>query len=141
MNDDSKHDEGAPDTPPSIGFGRVIQAWRYSLDGLSGAWRTEGAFRQEVICAAILIPIALFIPVPVLHRGLLVASVLMVIVVELLNSAMEATVDRISMDRHPLAKKAKDTGSAAVLVAILVAMIVWTAVLFPFVLPYVPAYR
>ena len=141
MNDESKHDEEAPDAPPSIGFARVIAAWRYSLDGLAGAWRTEGAFRQEVILAAILIPIALLIPVPVLHRGLLVASVLMVIVVELLNSAMEATVDRISMDRHPLAKKAKDTGSAAVLVAILVAMIVWTAVLFPFVLPYVPAYR
>ena len=138
MNDESKHDEGAPDAPPSIGFARVVAAWRHSLDGLAAAWRTEGAFRQEVILAAILIPVAFLIPVPVLHRGLLVASVLMVIVVELLNSAMESAVDRISLDRHPLAKKAKDTGSAAVLVAILVAMIVWAAVLFPFVLPYVP---
>lgn len=139
MNDESKHDAHAPDAPPSIGFGRVIKAWRHSLDGLAGAWRTEGAFRQEVILAAILVPIACLIPVPVLHRGLLIASVLMVIVVELLNSAMEATVDRISMDLHPLAKKAKDMGSAAVLVAILIAMLVWAAVLFPFFLPFVPA--
>ena len=139
MNDESKHDEHTPDPPPSIGFARVVAAWGYSIDGLAGAWRTEGAFRQEVIIAAILIPIACLIPVPVLHRGLMVASVLMVLVVELLNSAIEAAIDRVSMDRHPLSKKAKDTGSAAVLVAILVAMLVWAAVLFPFVLPFVPA--
>ena len=133
MNDESKHDDRAPDPPPSIGFARVVNAWRYSLSGLAGAWRTEGAFRQEVIGAAILIPIACFIPVPVLHRALLIASVLMVIVVELLNSAMEAAIDRISLDRHPLSKKAKDTGSAAVLVSIVIAMLVWAGVLFPFV--------
>ena len=131
MNDESKHDDQAPDPPPSIGFARVVSAWRYSLSGLAGAWRTEGAFRQEVIGAAILIPIACFIPVPVLHRALLIASVLMVIVVELLNSAMEAAIDRISLDRHPLSKKAKDTGSAAVLVSIVIAMLVWAGVLFP----------
>jgi diacylglycerol kinase (ATP) len=131
VNDDSKHDENAPDAPPSIGFARVVNAWRYSLEGLAGAWRTEGAFRQEVIGAAILIPIACLIPVPVLHRALLIASVLMVIVVELLNSAMEAAIDRISLDRHPLSKKAKDTGSAAVLVSIVIAMLVWAGVLFP----------
>jgi diacylglycerol kinase (ATP) len=133
VNDESKHDEHAPDAPPSIGFARVVNAWRYSLSGLAGAWRTEGAFRQEVIGAAILIPIACFIPVPILHRALLIASVLMVIVVELLNSAMEAAIDRISLDRHPLSKKAKDTGSAAVLVSIVIAMLVWAGVLFPFV--------
>jgi diacylglycerol kinase (ATP) len=131
VNDESKHDEAAPDAPPSIGFGRVVTAWRYSMDGLAGAWRTEGAFRQEVICAAILIPIACLVPVPILERALLIAAVLMVIVVELLNSAMEAAIDRISLDRHPLSKKAKDTGSAAVLVAIVIAMLVWGAVLFP----------
>ena len=133
VNDESKHDDQAPDPPPSIGFARVVSAWRYSLSGLAGAWRTEGAFRQEVIGAAILIPIACLIPVPVLHRALLIASVLMVIVVELLNSAMEAAIDRISLDRHPLSKKAKDTGSAAVLVSIVIAMLVWAGVLFPFV--------
>ena len=72
-------------------------------------------------------------PVAFLERGLLIASVLMVIVVELLNSAMEAAIDRISLDRHPLSKKAKDTGSAAVLVSIVIAMLVWAGVLFPFV--------
>ena len=118
VNEDSKHDDHAPDPPPSIGFARVINAWRFSLAGLAGAWKTEGAFRQEVIGAAILIPIACLIPVPILHRALLIASVLMVMVVELLNSAIEAAVDRISLDRHALSKKAKDTGSAAVLVSI-----------------------
>jgi diacylglycerol kinase (ATP) len=131
VNDDSKHDEHTPDAPPSIGFARVVNAWRYSLDGLAGAWRTEGAFRQEVILAAILVPLACAVPVSFMERGLLIASVLMVMVVELLNSAMEAAIDRISMDRHPLSKKAKDTGSAAVLVAIVIAMIVWGAVLLP----------
>jgi diacylglycerol kinase (ATP) len=128
----SKHDEHAPDAPPSIGFARVVKAWRYSLDGLAGAWRTEGAFRQEAIVAAILIPVACFVPVSLIERGLLIASVLMVMVVELLNSAIEAGIDRISLERHPLSKKAKDTGSAAVLVAIVVAMVVWGAVLLPF---------
>jgi len=131
VEQESKHDEHAADAPPSIGFTRVVNAWRYSLDGLAGTWRTEGAFRQEVICAAILIPIACVIPVPILERGLLIASVLMVLVVELLNSAMEAAIDRVSMDPHPLSKKAKDTGSAAVLVAIVIAMLVWGSVLFP----------
>jgi diacylglycerol kinase (ATP) len=74
------------------------------------------------------------VPVPILERALLIAAVLMVIVVELLNSAMEAAVDRISLDRHPLSKKAKDTGSAAVLVAIVIAMLVWGAVLYPHLL-------
>jgi diacylglycerol kinase (ATP) len=134
VNDESKHDEGTPDAPPSIGFGRVVAAWRYSIDGLAGAWRTEGAFRQEVICAAILIPIACLVPVPILERALLIAAVLMVIVVELLNSATEAAIDRISLERHPLSKKAKDTGSAAVLVAIVIAMLVWGAVLYPHLL-------
>jgi diacylglycerol kinase (ATP) len=131
---ESKHDAETPDAPPSIGFARIVSAWRYSIDGLAGAWRTEGAFRQEVICAAILIPIACLVPVAILERGLLIAAVLMVIVVELLNSAMEAAIDRISLDRHPLSKKAKDTGSAAVLVAIVIAMLVWGAVLFPHLL-------
>jgi diacylglycerol kinase (ATP) len=131
VDQESKHDEHAPDAPPSIGFARVVNAWSYSLDGLAGTWRTEGAFRQEVICAAILIPIACVVPVPILERGLLIASVLMVLVVELLNSAMEAAIDRVSMDPHPLSKKAKDTGSAAVLVAIVIAMLVWGTVLFP----------
>ena len=128
---DSKHDEHAPDAPPSIGAGRVLKAFGYSIDGLAGAWRTEGAFRQEVLFAVVLIPVSCFLPVTMLEHGLLVASVLLVLVVELLNSAMEAAIDRISMDRHPLSKKAKDTGSAAVLLAIVTAMVTWGAILYP----------
>lgn len=127
---ESKHDEHAPDAPPTIGPGRVVKAFGYSIDGLAGAWRTEGAFRQEVLFAVILIPVSCFMPVTMLEHALLVASVLLVLVVELLNSSMEAAIDRISMDRHPLSKKAKDTGSAAVLLAIMTAMVVWGAILY-----------
>jgi diacylglycerol kinase (ATP) len=127
---DSKHDEHAPDAPPSIGPGRILKAFGYSIDGLAGAWRTEGAFRQEVLFAVVLIPGSCFLPVTMLEHALLVASVLLVLVVELLNSAMEAAIDRISMDRHPLSKKAKDTGSAAVLLAIVTAMVTWGAILY-----------
>ena len=127
---ESKHDEHAPDAPPSIGPGRVVKAFGYSIDGLAGAWRTEGAFRQEVLFAVVLIPISCFLSVTMVEHALLIGSVLLVLIVELLNSSMEAAIDRISMDRHPLSKKAKDTGSAAVLLAIVTAMIVWGAILY-----------
>ncbi len=133
VDNESKHDENAPDTPPSIGIGRLIQAFGYSVDGLAGAWRTEGAFRQEVLFAVVLIPLSCFLEVTMLEHALLIASVLLVMVVELLNSAMEAAIDRISMDRHPLSKKAKDTGSAAVLVAVIVAIVVWGAIVVPLI--------
>jgi len=131
VDEESKHDEHAPDAPPSIGFERVVKAFGYSIDGLAGTWRTEGAFRQEVIIAAVLIPLSCFFRVTMLEHALLIGSILMVLVVELLNSSMEAAIDRVSMELHPLSKKAKDTGSAAVLVAIVIAMLVWAAVLFP----------
>jgi len=131
MSAESRHDEHTPDAPPSIGPGRVVNAFRYSIDGLAGTWRTEGAFRQEVLIAAVLIPLSVFLPVPLIEHVLLVGSVLMVLIVELLNSSMEAAIDRISLDRHPLSKKAKDTGSAAVLLAIILAMIVWGAIVLP----------
>ena len=134
MSGDSRHDEHAPDAPPSIGPGRVVQAFRYSIDGLAGTWRTEGAFRQEVLIAAVLVPLSVFLNVTMIEHVLLVGSVLMVLIVELLNSSMEAAIDRISLDRHPLSKKAKDTGSAAVLLAIVLAMIVWGAIVVPLTL-------
>ena len=132
---ESKHDEGAPDAPPSISPARVVKAMGYSVDGLAGAWRTEGAFRQEVIFAVVLIPLSCFIPVSMLEHGLLVASVLLVLAVELLNSSLEAAIDRISMERNPLSKKAKDAGSAAVLMTILLATVLWGAILARFVIP------
>ena len=114
-----------PVGPPSIAPARIWKAFGYSLQGLAGAWKTEGAIRQEAIAVAVLVPTALFIPVTTVERVLLIASVLLVVVVELLNSAVEAAVDRISAERHPLSKKAKDTGSAAVLVAIVIAFVTW----------------
>jgi diacylglycerol kinase (ATP) len=126
--------EEPPRGAPSIGPGRVVKALGYSLHGLASAWRTEGAFRQEVLAAIVLIPLAWFSPVSTVERVLLIASVLLVMVVELLNSSIEAAVDRISTERHPLSRKAKDTASAAVLVAITCAVFVWGATLGPWLL-------
>jgi diacylglycerol kinase (ATP) len=107
------------------GLKRLWNAFGYSLDGFRAAYKHEDAFRQEVLLAAVLIPLALWLPVGALGRALMIASVLLVIVVELLNSAIEATVDRISLDNHALAKRAKDIGSAAVLVSLVNVVVVW----------------
>ncbi len=101
----------------------------YSLAGLRAAFRHEDAFRQEVLLAAVLIPVALYLPVEHLGKALMIACVLLVIVVELVNSAIEATVDRISLENHQLAKRAKDIGSAAVLVCLVNVAVVWALVL------------
>jgi len=120
--------EGAPAaSAPDIGLGRIGRAFGYSCEGLSCAWRTEAAFRQEALAAIVLVPLACLLPLPLVHRAMLVASVLLVMIVELINSSVEAAIDRISLDHHPLSKRAKDTGSAAVMLAIMVALITWTA--------------
>lgn len=111
------------------GLRRLWNAFGYSLDGFRAAYRHEDAFRQEILLAALLIPLALWLPVAGLGKALMVASVLLVIIVELLNSAVEATVDRISLDSHDLAKRAKDIGSAAVLVSLINVLAVWGLVL------------
>lgn len=111
------------------GLTRLFNALRYSFDGLSAAFRHEDAFRQECILAAILIPLALFMPVTGVGKALLIGSVLFVMIVELINSAIEATVDRVSLERHLLAKRAKDIGSAAVLLALVNLACVWGLVL------------
>jgi len=111
------------------GLRRVISATRNSFDGLAAALRHEDAFRQEMILAAVLVPLGLWLGRTGLERALLVASVLFVLVVELLNSAVEATVDRISFDNHRLAKRAKDIGSAAVMLALATAASVWLLVI------------
>lgn len=112
------------------GLRRLINAVRYSADGLSAAFRHEDAFRQESFLAAVLIPAAFFMPTDGTGKALLVGSVLLVLIIELINSAVEATVDRISLERHPLAKRAKDIGSATVLLALLNLAAVWGLVLF-----------
>jgi len=111
------------------GLRRVWNAFNYSIAGLKAAYLCEDAFRQEVWLAVLLVPTALLLPVPWLGRGLTIASVLLVLVVELLNSAIEAVVDRVSLENHRLAKRAKDIGSAAVLVSLLMVLAVWACVL------------
>ena len=113
------------------GLRRIWNALGYSLSGLRAAYRNEDAFRQESLLAAVMIPVALSLPVPGIDRALMIASVLMVLVVELLNSAVEAAIDRISLDRHRLSKRAKDIGSAAVLIALINVLATWSLVLLP----------
>ncbi|HCI53931.1 MAG TPA: diacylglycerol kinase [Gallionella sp.] len=111
------------------GLRRLLNAFGYSLAGFRAAYKHEDAFRQEALLAAILIPLAIWLPVSMTGRALMIGSILLVIIVELLNSAIEATVDRISLDSHDLAKRAKDIGSAAVLVSLVNAMVIWVLVL------------
>ncbi len=112
------------------GMQRLWNALGYSLQGLASAFRHEDAFRQEVLLTALLIPAAFFIPVGAAERALMIASVLLVLIVELLNSAVEAAVDRISLENHSLAKRAKDIGSAAVFLSLINVAAVWLLVLF-----------
>ena len=112
------------------GLRRLWNAFHYSLAGFKAAYQNEDAFRQESLLAAILIPLALFLPAGAVGKALMIASVLLVLVVELLNSAVEATVDRISLEDHRLAKRAKDIGSAAVLLSLVNLVAVWLLVLF-----------
>ena len=112
------------------GLRRIWNALFYSFDGLKAAYRHEDAFRQEVWLALVLIPVALFLPVSGIGKALMMASVLMVLIVELLNSAVEATVDQVSLKHHRLAKRAKDIGSAAVLFSLINVAVVWLFVLF-----------
>ncbi|BDY04511.1 diacylglycerol kinase [Ferrimonas sp. YFM] len=112
------------------GFLRLIHATRYSWLGLKAAWRCEAAFRQELVGFLVLAPLALWLPVSGLETLLLIGSVVALIIVELLNSAVEAVVDRIGDEFHPLSGQAKDMGSAAVLLTLLMAAATWAYVLF-----------
>lgn len=112
------------------GLKRLWNAFHYSLAGFKAAYQNEDAFRQESLLAAVLIPLALFLPAGAVSKALMIASVLLVLIVELLNSAVEATVDRISLEDHQLAKRAKDIGSAAVLLSLVNLTVVWALVLF-----------
>lgn len=111
------------------GLRRLINATRYSLEGLAAAWRHENAFRQELVLAAVLAPVALLLPLPGSEKVLLIGSLLLVLIVELLNTAIEVAVDRDSVRIDPLAKRAKDYGSAAVMIALLVAAMTWVTIL------------
>jgi diacylglycerol kinase (ATP) len=113
------------------GFQRVWKAFFYSYRGLSAAYRNEAAFRQELWLAVVLIPIGIWLGTTGVERALLVGSLLLVLIVELLNSAVEAVVDRVGLERHALSGLAKDIGSAAVLIALLNVIVLWALVLWP----------
>jgi diacylglycerol kinase (ATP) len=124
---------------PSIGPARLAGALRYSIAGFRHATRHEAAFQQEVLLFLLLLPAAVLLPVPTLDRLLIVLSMLLVIVVELLNSAIEATVDRISSERHPLAGQAKDMGSAAVFLTVVMSVVCWIVIARPVVVAWFAA--
>jgi diacylglycerol kinase (ATP) len=112
------------------GVSRLVNAFGYSVDGFKAAFKHEDAFRQEVFLAIVLVPLGLYLGKTGVEKALLVAVVLLVMIVELFNSAIEAAVDHTSLERHPLAKRAKDIGSAAVFLALTIAASVWGLVLF-----------
>ena len=115
------------------GFTRAWHAAKNSWCGLEYAFLEESAFRQELTLLTLFTPIALFLPIGYLEKALLISSLVMVLVVELLNSSVEAAIDRISFDHHDLSKRAKDFGSAAVMLALLIAALLWATICIPIV--------
>jgi diacylglycerol kinase (ATP) len=113
------------------GVARIVQAFFNSIAGFGDAWTHESAFRQEILLACVMIPGAFMMPVTPVERALLLAVVLLVLVVELLNSSVEAAIDRISFEHHSLSKRAKDIGSAAVFVSLCLTVLVWGVILLP----------
>lgn len=116
--------------PKPTGFTRVFRAFGASSRGLGAAFRDEAAFRQELLLSALVIPLGLWLGEDGVEKALLVGPMLLILVVELLNSAIEATVDRIGLEHHELSGIAKDLGSAAVLLAFLVLVASWVLILF-----------
>ncbi len=118
-----------PNVHKNTGIKRVVKALFYSFDGIGSTLKHEAAFRQEAILAAILIPASFLMRVSLVEHLILVASIFLVLIVELLNSGIEAVVDDISLRDRPLAKRAKDMGSAAVLISLLNCFVCWLSVI------------
>lgn len=112
------------------GIRRIRNAMFYSIDGLRASWKNEAAFRQESILCAIMIPIAFWVGSTAVERAMLISTCLLVLITELLNSAIEATIDRIGEDRHRLSGRAKDMGSAAVFISLWTAGITWALIAY-----------
>ncbi len=117
--------------PPQkkTGIRRIIAATKYSIDGLKLAAKTESAFKQELVASVFLLPLAIWLGENAIEQSLLIASVVMIMIVELLNTAVEAVVDRVSSDFHELSRQAKDLGSAAVFLSISLAILIWVLLL------------
>jgi diacylglycerol kinase (ATP) len=116
------------------GLTRAWHAAKNSWCGIVYAFQEESAFRQELFLLVVLSPIALFLPISPLEKCALIASLIMVLVVELLNSSVEAAIDRISFDHHDLSKRAKDFGSAAVMLTLLISALLWATICIPIVI-------
>jgi diacylglycerol kinase (ATP) len=114
--------------PGNTGLRRILLATGYSAQGFRQAWRNEAAFRQELTLAIVLLPVALWLGQSPMEWLILIVPLLLVLIVELLNSSIEATVDRIGSDHHELAGRAKDMGSAAVFVSLVIVLLVWATV-------------
>ncbi len=115
----------------NTGFKRIVLAAGYSAKGLRAAFVNEAAFRQELLLALVLVPLALWLDVEPTQRLLMIAALVVVLITELMNSAIEAVVDRIGAERHELSGRAKDIGSAAVLLALLLCAYIWISILWP----------
>jgi diacylglycerol kinase (ATP) len=118
-----------PDTYKNTGFTRIIKAGGYSLQGLRATWQGEAAFRQECLLLLLVIPTIVFLDLSATERSLLVIVTILVLIVELLNSAIEAVVDRVGSEHNVLSGRAKDMGSAAVLLSLLLWFYVWVEIL------------
>ena len=114
---------------PDKGIKRIFSAFGYALDGLRAAFNYEASFRQEVLLAMIAIPLAFWLEVGVIAKALMVGSIFLILIAELANSAVESMVDRISLEQHALSKRAKDIGSAMVLMAFINATCIWGIIL------------
>jgi diacylglycerol kinase (ATP) len=130
-----RHMESSPATAHELkgkrGLPRLISAFRNSVAGFRHAYATEDAFRQELLALALAVPLSLLLPVTALEHLMLVLSMIFVLVVEILNTAIESTVDRIGFERHPLAGKAKDLGSSAVLLSLVMTGLCWAVIAGP----------
>ncbi|MBN2068175.1 MAG: diacylglycerol kinase [Opitutales bacterium] len=124
-----------PEIKKATGVKRIINAVGYSIEGIAAALRHEAAFRQETILAMVLTPLALWLPFPPVLQLLLIFGLFFVMIVELLNSGLEWVVDYISLERHPMAKRAKDMASAAVFLSIINSIILWTGAIYAYWTP------
>lgn len=120
--------------PGYKGIQRIFKATEFSIQGLKAAWKNEAAFRQEVVLVFILVPFALLIPIALLTKLILIGSLFLILIVELINSAIEAVVDRIGKEHHELSGQAKDIGSSAVLLTLILALLTWLSVIVDFII-------
>lgn len=127
----TEHEQQTSEFKSKGGVKRIYAAFLYSMHGFRTAWKSEHAFRQELMLVVPGVVIALLLPLPPLQKLALIAVLILVLIVELINSAIEAVVDRISFERHPLSKNAKDFGSAAVFLAMSLAGATWAVIVLP----------